>query len=176
MEEVIDKIFYMYGRAYSYVQPWFLENEYDKVLDYLYISNYASACNKASMKAAGITHVITLIPGVPPMFPDDFCYLVVEVRDRPHIQISEQFQRCTDFIKEAKKSGGKVLVHCLKGISRSATIVCAYLITEVKQTPSQALAYVKARRAVVNPNIGFCDQLNTLYVRSRGMKRRRASV
>lgn len=183
MEQVIEHIFCIYGRAYSFLQPWFVEKEYNKVLEHLYISNFASACNASAMKQQGFTHVISLIPGVPPMFPDDFQYLLVEVRDRSHVQIRDHFQRCIEFIEQAHRSGGKVLVHCLKGVSRSATIVCAYLIANYKHSPASALSYLIAIRPIVNPNPGFYDQLNTLYVlqtqttqETQTQKTRRSSV
>ena len=45
------------------------------------------------------------------------------------------------------------------GISRSATVVCAYLIATTQMTPNEALAAVKAKRGIVSPNMGFLRQL-----------------
>jgi atypical dual specificity phosphatase len=45
------------------------------------------------------------------------------------------------------------------GISRSAAIVCAYLIATMRMTPDEALAAVKEKRKVVRPNDGFLRQL-----------------
>ena len=45
------------------------------------------------------------------------------------------------------------------GISRSATVVCAYLVATAKMTPEEALAAVRAKRGIVCPNIGFRQQL-----------------
>jgi atypical dual specificity phosphatase len=45
------------------------------------------------------------------------------------------------------------------GISRSATVVCAYLIATAKMTPDEALVAVRAKRGIVCPNIGFRRQL-----------------
>jgi Dual specificity phosphatase, catalytic domain len=50
-------------------------------------------------------------------------------------------------------------VHCLMGISRSATVVCGYLVATMKMTPDEALAAVKAKRGIVCPNMGFRRQL-----------------
>jgi atypical dual specificity phosphatase len=46
------------------------------------------------------------------------------------------------------------------GISRSATVVCAYLIATTQMTPNEALAAVKAKRGIVSPNMGFLRQLD----------------
>ncbi|KLO18102.1 hypothetical protein SCHPADRAFT_867237 [Schizopora paradoxa] len=53
----------------------------------------------------------------------------------------------------------KVLVHCVMGISRSATVVCAYLMATRRFSPAQALAFVRRRRPQVHPNYGFYRQL-----------------
>jgi predicted protein tyrosine phosphatase len=52
-----------------------------------------------------------------------------------------------------------IQVHCLMGISRSATVVCGYLVATMKMTPQEVLAAVKAKRGIVCPNLGFRIQL-----------------
>ena len=54
------------------------------------------------------------------------------------------------------------------GISRSATVVCAYLIATRGMTPRDALEHVIARRDVVWPNAGFQRQLDIYATRLRG--------
>lgn len=62
--------------------------------------------------------------------------------------------------KEAKRpKARRVLVHCTMGISRSATIVAAYLMWRRKHSAARVLALMKKRRPRVNPNVGFIDQL-----------------
>ncbi len=51
------------------------------------------------------------------------------------------------------------------GISRSATVVCAYLIATMEMTPHEALAAVKEKREIVSPNAGFLQQLEEYAVR-----------
>ena len=63
------------------------------------------------------------------------------------------------FSDETKYSKGKVLVHCQAGISRSATLCLAYLITSHKVSLSDAFQYVKRRRNVISPNFNFMGQL-----------------
>ncbi len=46
------------------------------------------------------------------------------------------------------------------GMSRSATVVCAYLVATARMTPQEALTAVRAKRAIVNPNVGFLEQLD----------------
>ena len=51
------------------------------------------------------------------------------------------------------------------GISRSATVVIAYLIATSQMTPHEALAAVRAKRAIVKPNRGFMSQLYEYHSR-----------
>ena len=57
---------------------------------------------------------------------------------------------------------GKVLVHCREGISRSATILTAFLVIKRDYSLMDALKLLREKRAVF-PNCGFCDQLIKLY-------------
>jgi len=85
----------------------------------------------------------------------------------------------TNLIIAARKpqtiQGGAVLVHCYAGMSRSATLVTAYLLKyrpelftieldTVDETISphihkRAIAYVQSKRSIVHPNRGFRLQL-----------------
>ena len=61
-----------------------------------------------------------------------FCYKLVSILDIPSAHLKQHFQTCIKFIKEAIEDGGVVLVHCFAGVSRSATIVIAYLMQEIE--------------------------------------------
>ena len=58
-----------------------------------------------------------------------------------------------------KESGGRILVHCQAGISRSATICLAYLIHARRVRLDEAFDFVKRRRQVISPNLAFMGQL-----------------
>jgi Dual specificity phosphatase, catalytic domain len=49
------------------------------------------------------------------------------------------------------------------GISRSATVVAAYLIYRHGLSPAQAIEWMKLQRPIVNPNFGFQEQLQDYY-------------
>ncbi|KAM5555268.1 hypothetical protein ABKV19_023256 [Rosa sericea] len=59
--------------------------------------------------------------------------------------IKQHFDECFDYIEEAKRSGGSVLVHCFVGRSRSVAIAVAYLLKKHGMTIFQALDHVKSR-------------------------------
>ena len=58
-----------------------------------------------------------------------------------------------------KASGGRVLVHCHAGVSRSATVCMAYIMKTLGHDLRTAYDYVKSRRSCVSPNLHFMGQL-----------------
>lgn len=58
-----------------------------------------------------------------------------------------------------QKEGGRVLVHCYAGRSRSATVCLAYLMRTCNMSLDAAYEHVRARRHVIDPNLNFMRQL-----------------
>eukprot|EP00658_Telonema_sp_P-2_P015444 TRINITY_DN1593_c0_g1_i2.p1 TRINITY_DN1593_c0_g1~~TRINITY_DN1593_c0_g1_i2.p1 ORF type:complete len:269 (+),score=49.90 TRINITY_DN1593_c0_g1_i2:123-929(+) len=59
-------------------------------------------------------------------------------------------------VKQALASECVVLVHCERGVSRSATVVAACVMQAGEESdPEVALQWLRARRSVVDPNQGF---------------------
>lgn len=103
--------------------------------------------------------MLQVLSGLNPCFPSDLTYKVVNVMDVPWENIQKHFHTCIKFIKEAITNGGTVFVHCYGGVSRSATIVCAYLMKELGMPMLHALGFLRQKRSVVFPNAGFQRQL-----------------
>lgn len=57
----------------------------------------------------------------------------------------------------------KVLVHCVMGRSRSATLVLAYLMMKHSLSVVDAIEHVRQRRCIL-PNHGFLKQLRALDI------------
>ncbi len=81
------------------------------------------------------------------------------IDDACEVPISEYFHDVIEFIEAARQRGDQVLIHCAAGVSRSATLMIAYLMWKRHWTRKEAVEYVVARRKVVDPNDGFMDQL-----------------
>ena len=62
-------------------------------------------------------------------------------------------------LDEARKNEGKVLVHCQAGISRSPTIVIAYLMKTKNLNQIEAYSEVHKIRPIIDPNMSFRCQL-----------------
>ena len=71
-----------------------------------------------------------------------------------------------------RKNGGKVLVHCHAGISRSATVCIAYIMWLKHWTMECAYQFLKSKRSLIAPNLNFMRQLvefeNELEENGRG--------
>ena len=106
----------------------------------------------------GITHVLSVIKEdilTPAMVRAHVTHMRVAIHDCDDEPIADYFLPCIEFIQEALGSGGKVYVHCLMGISRSPSIVAAYLMSARCMRVEEALAFIIARRPIVDPNDGF---------------------
>jgi atypical dual specificity phosphatase len=63
---------------------------------------------------------------------------------------------------------GAVLVHCVAGVSRSASVVAAYLVAHHGLSLADAMARVKRARPVAHPNAGFWRALVNIEREARG--------
>jgi protein-tyrosine phosphatase len=75
--------------------------------------------------------------------------------DVPWENLVKHFADSNRFIKSALSSGGVVFVHCYGGVSRSATLVIAYLMQQYSMSMFDAMSFVKSKRSVIYPNPGF---------------------
>ncbi|XP_061737026.1 dual specificity protein phosphatase 22-A isoform X3 [Nerophis ophidion] len=89
----------------------------------------------------------------------DKTYLCIHAADASSENLLQHFKECIRFIHECRLNGGACLVHCLAGVSRSTTMVVAYLMTVTHYSWEECLTAVKAVRSFVGPNSGFQDQL-----------------
>jgi hypothetical protein len=86
-------------------------------------------------------------------------YYNVDLDDAEGAPIAEHFEGVGRFIGEARRGGGAVLVHCMCGVSRSASLVLSYLMAAEGMTLRAAFAHAKARRPVIAPNPTFARAL-----------------
>jgi atypical dual specificity phosphatase len=158
-----------------------------KIVPRLYLTDLATARDVIRQANLGITHVISVIEEAP-TFPSTspLRKLHVPLSDCGDEDILTHLSTTTSFIRDAlaENRRNRVLVcygprsyrstapdnlqttkqvHCFMGINRSATVVIAYLIATGEMTPDEALATVRAKRPLVQPNGGFMSQLREYY-------------
>ncbi|KAM6964068.1 dual specificity phosphatase 29-like [Tautogolabrus adspersus] len=134
----------------------------------LYIGDAATAQDKSLLVDLGITHVVNAADGpqhidTGPCFYKDTTiqYHGVGAADCKDFDLSPFFTETADFIHGALSQKGKVLVHCARGISRSATLVLAFLMIKERLTLVEAAEAVRRHRNIL-PNVGFLNQLCNL--------------
>lgn len=113
-----------------------------------------------------ITHVVNVSNVLPyEELGDLFRYTHINVEDETSASLSPYFMSTCLLIDEVLRRGGGVYVHCRAGISRSVTLVCAFLIWKRKGiTPEDALLLVRQSRGdIANPNETFRKELVNFY-------------
>ena len=77
-------------------------------------------------------------------------------------KMAENLRTAAAFVNDAISGGGRCLVHCAAGISRSATVVLAYRVLYGKLTLRAAFAELYGCRKCIWPNDGFMEALIAL--------------
>ncbi|KAI0064030.1 phosphatases II [Artomyces pyxidatus] len=130
---------------------------------YLYLGPCSAASSQAFVSAEGITHILS-IGSTPVSKLPDIIYERLPLTDCPTSTIASISEGAKVFIDTAKAGGGRVLVHCSAAISRSPTIVAAYLMQSEGLTLKAALGRIVRARPTVSPNTGFLEQLKAMEV------------
>lgn len=112
-----------------------------------------------NLKKHSITLVVNVTNDVLDAPVPGIMYTRFSAVDEPTQDLKKYFNPAADRIEEAIRTGGRVVVHCMAGVSRSCAIVLAYLVRYRNMTLREAFKYVRERRAIVHPNHGFFQQL-----------------
>ncbi|XP_015270018.1 PREDICTED: dual specificity protein phosphatase 13 isoform B-like [Gekko japonicus] len=148
------------------------DSHVDRVWPNLYLGDAWAARSKTVLQELGITHILNAADGpyninTGARYYRDLPveYYGVQAFDDTSFDMSIFFQDAADFMHKALKTGkGKVFVHCAMGLSRSATLVLAYLMIHENLTLVEALRAVDSHRGIC-PNTGFLSQLRALDIR-----------
>ncbi|NXU40888.1 DUS16 phosphatase, partial [Drymodes brunneopygia] len=131
-----------------------------RILPHLYLGCQRDVLNKELMQQNDIGYVLNASNTCPkPDFIPESHFLRVPVNDSFCEKILPWLDNSVDFIEKAKASNGRVLVHCLAGISRSATIAIAYIMKRMDMSLDEAYRFVKEKRPTISPNFNFLGQL-----------------
>lgn len=101
------------------------------------------------LEKLGITCVINAAPELPDTPLPDLSrplYLQIPVLDKGDINISLYFDEVADLIEEVRQTDGKCMVHCVAGVSRSASLCLAYLMKYTKMSLKEAFELVRSVR------------------------------
>ena len=122
------------GERKKLISEYYSKHLSEIIPEFLYLSSYNAAKNKDLLEKNRITHIINCA--------QDYCencfekesniqYLSLYLKDHALENIECTFYECIEFIEMVKQKEGRVLVHCIQGISRSVSVVIAYLIYDI---------------------------------------------
>ncbi|KAG9238396.1 protein-tyrosine phosphatase-like protein [Amylocarpus encephaloides] len=117
---------------------------------------------KGFLEKHGITHIVSVLIYD---FKDyreleNYKHLQINALDVDDENLLAEFEKTGKWVEDALEAGGKVLVHCAMGKSRSVTITIAFLLRKYPDlTVTSALELVKQARPMAEPNDGFMAQL-----------------
>mmetsp|Transcript_95344 Transcript_95344/g.179258 ORF Transcript_95344/g.179258 Transcript_95344/m.179258 type:complete len:387 (-) Transcript_95344:89-1249(-) len=132
------------------------DNPPSEILDgFLYLGDVENACSRSQLREYGITRILSVTTSPELGQHEDVKRIFLYIRDAEDEDISVLFSPACDFIKQAKQDKERVLVHCMAGRSRSATLVLAFLMRHEHMTLHDAFILAKQRRSIVFPNVGF---------------------
>lgn len=143
-----------------------IDTRYDinRVLPNLFIGNKKVAMNIEQLKSYGVTHIVNCaeeLEHIKNKYDSKISCLWIPLYDSEMENITEYIKKSVKFIDNAISNGHKVLVHCAAGISRSSSIIIAYMMYKDNMSFDTALAHVKTVRPCCRPNPAFQRQLRS---------------
>lgn len=125
----------------------------------LYLSSQDPAVCSDILNKYKIKHILSIGVSISEKF-DHIYYYNCDLLDLPESNIVPSIKKCIDIIHANRKEN--ILVHCNAGVSRSPTIVIAYLMIIMRLSYNDAYDKVQEARHCIRPNDGFVKQLRTI--------------
>jgi protein-tyrosine phosphatase len=132
----------------------------------LWIGNASAAQNVDLLREKGIQNVLCVHPAPHGPEFDGIRRLIVPFGDLETENILDSIlEQCLTYIDSCITRGESVMVHCQAGVSRSGSIVVAYVMRSNDWHFDQALRYCTVKRPCIWPNPGFEKQLRHWHTR-----------
>ncbi|KAN0119856.1 hypothetical protein V8E51_002064 [Hyaloscypha variabilis] len=138
-----------------------------RITDYMYLGNLGHANNPQLLRQMGIRQILSV--GETAIWKDgelsrwgaENVMVVQRVQDNGVDPLTDEFERCLEFIDRGKANGTATLVHCRVGVSRSATICIAEVMRSLGLSFPRAYCFVRARRlnVIIQPHLRFSYEL-----------------
>ncbi|CAF1177591.1 unnamed protein product [Adineta ricciae] len=139
----------------------------DKIDDCgVWLGDITASEDHRALDEHNISHIITLLDYQPKHLDPKRTYLIIHAEDFHSTDLlTNEFDKCFQFIEQSIVQGQQILIHCHAGVSRSATIAAMYLMRKYSLTRDEALERLRSKRRFwsVLPNDGFLRQLDLFY-------------
>ena len=133
-----------------------------KILPYLYLGDIEASQDLESLAEHKINNILSILAQANFPVPTTHHLLITLNDGEPFTP--DALERGVSFIKNAVVNKQGILVHCMAGISRSTTLISAYLMKELHYTPYQAIKFLQERREIIDPAyFTFQSAVNWVY-------------
>ncbi|CAL8094682.1 unnamed protein product [Calicophoron daubneyi] len=142
-----------------------------RINDHLYLSSL-NAITPDRLRLYNITLLVSAMIDSPPAHLRNAVTncMHVPVEDMEGANLRAHFDRVADRIAAENRRGGRTLVHCMAGVSRSSSLVLAYLVRHMNMSLASAYQHVRNIRPCIQPNPSFWRQLLDYEERIRGSR------
>ncbi|CDJ29181.1 dual specificity protein phosphatase, catalytic domain-containing protein, putative [Eimeria mitis] len=143
---------------------------------WLFLGDRRAARNEQLLRRQKIAYIVNCTPpcgeGGVPNFHERlsvgsrlaFRYLRVPIFDTQAETLQPHFESVWEFMETCRtREDGNLLIHCNQGVSRSVALICSYFIKYEGMSVDEALAFVRRRNPLAQPNESFRSQLEVLY-------------
>ena len=126
----------------------------------LYITGIGGVTNRKNLEHWNITHVLNLARELEDTaFPDFVDVRYEGLRDSEEEDLYRHLPGLVEHIHRVIDGGGRIVVNCVAGVSRSASVCLAYKVRYEGLSLREAFDEVHKARPVVSPNLGFWQAL-----------------
>ena len=134
------------------------------ICDGIYIGDVDFAGDEDGLNLRKIDAIVNCTKCIPNYFEHlgAKMYMRVPIDDSPSQDIEPYFESTFEFIDKRVSQGKPMLVHCAAGISRSVSIVIAYLIKKKGMSCDDAYTFVQQKRPQASPRLEFVVQLRRI--------------
>jgi protein-tyrosine phosphatase len=91
-------------------------------------------------------------------------YLILNLKDNEEDDLLKELTLAYNFLDKYLTEDKVVLVHCVSGISRSASIIIYYLMKKHKLRYKEAMKLLRSKRSCIMPNVYYHGILKALEI------------
>lgn len=155
-EKAVEKAIHKKEGNKAILAPW-------RMLEHLYLGNSMNAKSSPSIRELGITHVVNLAADdiETPVFYDvrNVKTLKISAKDDVNYNMIQHHEEVFQYIEQARKEGGRVLIHCVAGVNRSGLMCMTYMLDYLQEPLMKVLNIVLEKRGAFLSNPAFRKQL-----------------
>ena len=123
----------------------------------MYQGSWKQGNDSVLLNRLSITHIVNVTERT--LFDPSRQVLQIASEEGMHADLSQFFNTTNSFLDKCREEGCRAFVHCNRGVSRSSTIILAYLMHCKKWTLLQAYEYLLTKRPYASPNAVLLLQL-----------------